>query len=38
MPSAFVSKRIQILDAMLQLKLLHHSTRRVSITEDGERI
>ncbi|MEW5669054.1 LysR substrate-binding domain-containing protein [Pseudomonas putida] len=38
MSSAFVSKRIQILESQLQLKLLHRSTRRVSITEDGERI
>jgi LysR family transcriptional activator of dmlA len=38
MSAAFVSKRIQILESQLQVKLFHRSTRRVSITEDGERI
>ncbi|MDR0218325.1 MAG: LysR family transcriptional regulator [Enterobacteriaceae bacterium] len=35
---AFVSKRIAILENILNVSLLHRTTRRVSITEDGERI
>lgn len=38
MSSAFVSKRIRMLEAQLKLQLFHRSTRRVSISEDGERI
>ncbi|MEH6652494.1 MAG: LysR substrate-binding domain-containing protein [Motiliproteus sp.] len=34
---AYVSKRIQILEATLKTRLLHRTTRRVSLTEDGER-
>lgn len=35
---AFISKRIAILENILNVTLLHRTTRRVSITEDGERI
>jgi len=35
---AFVSKRLRILEETLGVKLLHRSTRRVAITEDGERV
>ncbi len=35
---AFISKRIAILESVLNVTLLHRTTRRVSITEDGERI
>ncbi|PHM58697.1 LysR substrate-binding domain-containing protein [Xenorhabdus sp. KK7.4] len=35
---AFISKRIAILENVLNVSLLHRTTRRVSITEDGERI
>ncbi|MER2474403.1 LysR substrate-binding domain-containing protein [Photorhabdus laumondii] len=35
---ALISKRISILESILNVILLHRTTRRVSITEDGERI
>lgn len=35
---AFVSKRIALLEQMLNVVLLHRTTRRVTITEEGERI
>lgn len=35
--SAHVSKRIAILEAQLGVRLFHRTTRRVVITEDGER-
>jgi LysR family transcriptional activator of dmlA len=35
---AYVSKRIAIIEQTLKLKLFHRSTRRVSLTERGERI
>ncbi|PHM38462.1 LysR substrate-binding domain-containing protein [Xenorhabdus innexi] len=35
---AFISKRIAVLENVLNVSLLHRTTRRVSITEDGERI
>ncbi len=35
---AYVSKRIRLLEATLGVKLLHRSTRRVVVTEEGERI
>lgn len=34
---AYVSKRIQVLENTLQARLLHRTTRRVTITEEGER-
>jgi len=38
MSPAYVSKRIGILEDTLGVKLFHRTTRRVTITEDGERI
>ncbi|GAB2478799.1 LysR family transcriptional regulator [Comamonas humi] len=35
---AYVSKRIRLLEAELGVKLLHRTTRRVAVTEDGERV
>ncbi|AXK40110.1 LysR substrate-binding domain-containing protein [Crenobacter cavernae] len=35
---AYVSKRIRLLEDSLGVKLLHRSTRRVAVTEDGERV
>ncbi|MCW2238964.1 LysR family transcriptional regulator [Azospirillum canadense] len=35
---AYVSKRIQMLEGSLGVKLLHRSTRRVAVTEAGERV
>ncbi len=35
---AFISKRIALLEKALDVCLLHRTTRRVAITEDGERI
>jgi LysR family transcriptional regulator, transcriptional activator for dmlA len=35
---AYVSKRIQILENTLQAKLLHRTTRRVTLAEDGEKV
>lgn len=35
---AFVSKRIRLLEQELGVKLLHRTTRRVVVTEDGERV
>lgn len=35
---AFVSKRIALLEQSLNVVLLHRTTRRVTITEEGERI
>lgn len=34
---AYVSKRIGILEAMLKTRLLHRTTRRLVLTDDGER-
>lgn len=36
--AAYVSKRVSILEATLGTRLLHRSTRRVTITEAGERV
>ena len=35
---AYVSKRIRMLEETLSTKLLHRTTRRVAVTEEGERI
>ncbi|MET3455154.1 MULTISPECIES: LysR substrate-binding domain-containing protein [Pseudomonas] len=35
---AYVSKRISVLEAALGAKLLHRTTRRVALTDDGERV
>ncbi|UXH77147.1 LysR substrate-binding domain-containing protein [Roseateles amylovorans] len=35
---SYVTKRIQILEATLKTRLLHRTTRRVGVTEDGERV
>ena len=35
---AYVSKRIRLLEESLGVKLLYRSTRRVAVTEDGERV
>ncbi|MDD2546803.1 MAG: LysR substrate-binding domain-containing protein [Burkholderiaceae bacterium] len=35
---AFVSKRIRLLEQALGVKLLHRTTRRVVVTEEGERV
>ncbi|HWT36702.1 MAG TPA: LysR family transcriptional regulator, partial [Paraburkholderia sp.] len=36
--AAYVSKRVNMLEADLGTRLLHRSTRRVAITEAGERV
>lgn len=36
--AAFVSKRVSLLEQTLNVQLLHRTTRRVAITEEGERI
>ncbi len=35
---AYVSKRIRLLEESLATKLLHRTTRRVAVTEEGERV
>ncbi len=35
---AYVSKRIRLLEQDLAVKLLHRTTRRVAVTEEGERV
>jgi len=35
--AAYVTKRLQILESLLKTQLLHRSTRRMALTEDGER-
>ncbi|AVS81829.1 LysR family transcriptional regulator [Paracidovorax avenae] len=35
---AYVSKRIRLLEEELAVKLLHRTTRRVAVTEEGERV
>lgn len=35
---AYVSKRIRLLESALAVKLLHRTTRRVTVTEEGERV
>jgi len=34
---AYVSKRIRVLESTLQARLLHRTTRRVTVTQEGER-
>lgn len=36
--AAYVSKRIRLLEQGLQVRLLHRTTRRVAVTEEGERV
>ena len=36
--NAFVSKRVAALEAALKVKLLHRTTRQVSLTEHGEAV
>src|SRR5260221_8764251 len=36
--AAYVSKRVSVLETDLGTRLLHRSTRRVAITEAGERV
>ncbi|BCX67490.1 LysR substrate-binding domain-containing protein [Pseudomonas izuensis] len=38
MSAAFISKRIRLLEQNLGVRLLHRTTRRVSVSDDGERI
>jgi LysR family transcriptional activator of dmlA len=38
MSSAYVSKRIGILEATLGIRLFHRTTRRVVVSEDGEQV
>jgi LysR family transcriptional activator of dmlA len=38
MSAAFISKRIRLLEKNLGVRLLHRTTRRVSVSDDGERI
>lgn len=38
MSPAYVSKRVRLLEEELGLKLLHRTTRRVTVSEEGERI
>lgn len=35
---AYVSKRVSILEATLGARLLHRTTRRIALTDDGERV
>lgn len=35
---AYISKRVSILEATLGARLLHRTTRRVALTDDGERV
>ncbi|HEY8608399.1 MAG TPA: LysR substrate-binding domain-containing protein [Noviherbaspirillum sp.] len=35
---AYVTKRIRLLEAQLEVRLFHRTTRRVVISEDGERV
>ncbi len=37
-PPAFVSKRIAILENALGVRLFHRAARRVTMTDDGERV
>lgn len=35
---AYISKRIAVLESTLSTKLLHRTTRRIALTDDGERV
>lgn len=35
---AYVTKRIRLLERVLETKLLHRTTRKVTVTEEGERV
>ena len=35
---AYVSKRVQLLEQSIGVRLLHRTTRRVAVTDDGERV
>ncbi|BDT68220.1 HTH-type transcriptional regulator DmlR [Comamonadaceae bacterium OS-1] len=35
---AYVTKRIRLLEELLQARLLHRTTRKVTVTEEGERV
>ena len=36
--SAYISKRIRVLETTLKTRLLHRTTRRLVLTDDGERV
>ncbi|AWP86673.1 LysR family transcriptional regulator [Bordetella bronchiseptica] len=36
--TAYVSKRLRVLEGVLGVRLLHRTTRRVSVTREGERV
>jgi LysR family transcriptional activator of dmlA len=36
--TAYISKRIRVLEEILAVRLLHRTTRRVAVTEEGERV
>ncbi|TDF86213.1 LysR substrate-binding domain-containing protein [Pseudomonas sp. H9] len=38
MSAAFISKRIRVLEQTLEVRLLHRTTRRVTVSEEGERV
>lgn len=38
MSPAFVSKRVRMLEEQLRISLFHRTTRRVTLTDDGERL
>lgn len=38
MSAAYISKRIRVLEQTLEVRLLHRTTRRVTVSEEGERV
>jgi len=38
MSAAYISKRIRMLEQTLEVRLLHRTTRRVTVSEEGERV
>ena len=38
MSAAYISKRIRLLEQNLEVRLLHRTTRRVTVSEEGERV